>query len=203
MIFVAPQPPDATRRSSRLPLAMPLRGHNRASRTSGTTRSIGRSLANSAALHAVSRCSSVFQSPPSARTACNTHALESAALRRTAIIDPVENEREDLVQDVELTTVTEGMIVRTADLERLCERRDPRAVEFACFLLHSSKGDAGLAAYRAIDGMFDDPNVRAIQRETAECVREVALAALDLKLSLGIEHAIARCWTDAEQPAAS
>ncbi len=103
--------------------------------------------------------------------------------------------------DAEFTTVTQRMIVRTADLERLCERRDPRAVEFACFLLHSSKGDPGLAAYRAIDGMFDDPNVRAIQRETAECVREVALAALDLKLSQGIEQAIARCWTDSEQPA--
>lgn len=104
---------------------------------------------------------------------------------------------------MELTTVTEGMIVRTADLERLCEQRDPRALEFACFLLHSSKGDPSLAAFRAIDGMFDDPNVRAVQRETAECVREVALAALDLKLAQAIEQAIARCWSQSEQPAKS
>ncbi len=58
--------------------------------------------------------------------------------------------------------VTEGMEVRTADLyapllERICAHRDPRAVEFACFLLHSSKADPELAAFRAIDGMFDDP----------------------------------------------
>lgn len=58
---------------------------------------------------------------------------------------------------MEITKVTEGMEVRTADLERICAHRDPRAVEFACFLLHSSKADPELAAFRAIDGMFDDP----------------------------------------------
>jgi hypothetical protein len=95
---------------------------------------------------------------------------------------------------VETTVVTQGMLVRTADLERICERRDPRAVEYACFLLHSSKGDAALAAFRAIEGMFDDPAVRATQRETAECVREVALAAYDLQLARRIEEAIEKCW---------
>ena len=99
------------------------------------------------------------------------------------------------------TLVTGGMTVRTSDLERLCERYDPRCVEFACFLLHSSKADPALAAYRAIDGMFDDPAIRAMQRETAECVREVALAALDLKLSDGIEQAIRKCWPEASSAA--
>lgn len=98
---------------------------------------------------------------------------------------------------MDTTRVTEGMEVRTADLEALCAPRDPRAVEFACFLLHSSRGDAQLAAHRAINGMFDDPSVRAIQRETAEAVREVALAALDLRLARGIEISIAACWPDA------
>lgn len=99
---------------------------------------------------------------------------------------------------METTTVTPGMEVRTADLARLCDERDPRAVEFACFLLHSSKGDAPLAAYRAIDGMFDDPAVRAMQRETAECVREVALLARHLELTRAIEGAIRKCWSDDE-----
>ncbi|MDP9381278.1 MAG: hypothetical protein M3Q29_14245 [Chloroflexota bacterium] len=95
----------------------------------------------------------------------------------------------------ETTTITQGMVVRTVDLERLCQEHDPRAVEFACFLLHSSKGDAALAAYRAIDGMFDDPAMRMMQRETAECVREVALAAQHLHLTNRIEQAIEKCWS--------
>lgn len=94
------------------------------------------------------------------------------------------------------TKITEGVVVRTVDLERLCELRDPRCVEFACFLLHSSNGDAKLAIYRAIDGMFDDPNVRATQEETAECVRAVALAALDLQLSERVESAKVECWPE-------
>jgi hypothetical protein len=97
---------------------------------------------------------------------------------------------------MEITKVTEGMEVRTADLERICAHSDSRAVEFACFLLHSSKADPELAAFRAIDGMFEDPPVRAIQRDTAEAVREVALAAMDLRLARHIELSIARSWQD-------
>lgn len=102
---------------------------------------------------------------------------------------------------MDTTVVTKDMIVRTADLERLCAERDPRSVEFACFLLHSSGGDAQLAIFRAIDGMFDDPNVRVIQKETAECVRAVALAALDLQLEGRIASAIAKCWPEQASPA--
>ena len=99
---------------------------------------------------------------------------------------------------MEITKVTEGMEVRTADLERICAHRDPRAVEFACFLLHSSGGDARLAAFRAADGMFDDPKVRRMQLETAECVRRVALLAYDLELSGAVEASVAKAragWT--------
>lgn len=84
---------------------------------------------------------------------------------------------------MDTTRVTRDLLVRTADLERLCEEHDPRCVEFACFLLNGSNGDAALAAYRAADGLFDDPNMRAMQLETAECVRRVALTAYDLRLS--------------------
>ncbi len=91
---------------------------------------------------------------------------------------------------METTSVTEGMEVRTSDLERLCEQHDPRCVEFACFLLNSSKGDAPLAAYRAVDGMFDDPNMRQMQLETAECVRLVALASYELKLSQDVADSV-------------
>ncbi len=104
---------------------------------------------------------------------------------------------------MEITKVTEGMEVRTADLERICTHRDPRAVEFACFLLHSSNADPELAAFRAIDGMFEDPPVRAVQRDTADAVREVALAALDLRLARHIEQCIARSWSSTQSPAAA
>jgi hypothetical protein len=96
--------------------------------------------------------------------------------------------------EADMTLVTDGMTVRTADLERLCRERDPRCVEFACFLLHSSGGDAELAAHRAIDGLFDDPPIRAMQRETALCVRDVAVAALDLRVTEAIERSIRKCW---------
>jgi len=104
---------------------------------------------------------------------------------------------------MEITRVTEGMEVRTADLERICTHRDPRAVELACFLLHSSNADPELAAFRAIDGMFEDSPVRAVQRDTADAVREVALAALDLRLARHIEQCIARSWSSTQSPAAA
>ena len=103
---------------------------------------------------------------------------------------------------METTKVTEGVVVRTVDLERLCEERDARSLEYACFLLHSSGGDAGLAIHRAIDGMFDDPAMRAMQKDTAECVRAVALAALDLQLEQRMQESMAKCWPEYEPEAA-
>lgn len=96
--------------------------------------------------------------------------------------------------DMETTLVTEGLTVRTADLERLCEQHDPRGVEFGCFLLHSSKGDAALAIHRAIEGMFGDPAMRAMQEETAECIRAVAVSALDLRLEQHLRREMERLW---------
>jgi len=103
-------------------------------------------------------------------------------------------EKQSMATGIEVTMVTPGLDVPTTMLENLCVERDPRCVEFGCFLLHSSQGDAELAIHRAIDGMFDDPNVRAVQAETAECIRAVAVAAMDLRLGRHVRGEIEKHW---------
>ena len=42
--------------------------------------------------------------------------------------------------------------------------------------------------------MFDDPAIRAMQEETAQCIREIAVAALDWQLSRHIQSEKERLW---------
>lgn len=99
---------------------------------------------------------------------------------------------------METTKIAEGMYLPVSELERLCECYDRRSLEFACFMLHSSRGNAELAIRRVLDGMFEDENVQAVQEETAHCVRAVAVAAYDYALSKEIESAAAKARAAAQ-----
>lgn len=100
--------------------------------------------------------------------------------------------------ELETTKIADDMHVPVQVLEALCERYDRRSMEFACFMLHSSRGSAELAIHRVLDGMFEDENVQAVQEETAQCVRAVALAAYDYKLSQLIETEAAKARAAAQ-----